>query len=194
MNHVKLIAFFCMMVMFVKAEPTPNIIDFSGGVITWSNVNPSLFYSLEWQSALDSSNQWNRSFRNLQDIQSTNLLMGAEVPMFFRVVGSTAELSTETVSASTPIIDEGYYQSTDLLAVESDLVSSNIKSGVTIFGITGSMTNSYDLGAGLGSTEQLPLDPAHGQEYFDTDLVLWVKFNSSNSKWETLTGVAIYEE
>ena len=44
-----------------------------------------------------------------------------------------------------------------------------------------------------GTSAQLPANPIHGQEMYDTDLEIWVKYNGNNLKWET-NGVAVYEE
>lgn len=102
-------------------------------------------------------------------------------------------ISTESLNTISTEVTEGYYEQADLTQVDTDLSPENIKAGVTVFGVTGTLEGSGNIDAKYGPTLQLPSSPFHGQEYYDTDLQLWVKFNEFNSKWETLTGVAIYE-
>ncbi len=49
----------------------------------------------------------------------------------------TGSMPIEKISDSTSTIYEGYYKETKLEKIDSDLNSDNIKSGVTIFGISG---------------------------------------------------------
>lgn len=47
---------------------------------------------------------------------------------------------TKTLSPANDTVNEGYYVATTLHAVDADLASANIKSGITIFGLTGPAT------------------------------------------------------
>jgi hypothetical protein len=47
-------------------------------------------------------------------------------------------MQTRTLSNASTTVNAGYYAATTLTAVDADLASSNIKSGVTIFGVAGS--------------------------------------------------------
>ena len=47
---------------------------------------------------------------------------------------------TKTLSDASTTVEAGYYAATDLVSVDSDLVVGNIKSGATIFGISGIST------------------------------------------------------
>jgi len=49
----------------------------------------------------------------------------------------TGTIATETLNASTTTVAAGNYAGTTLSAVDGDLVSDNIKSGITLFGVTG---------------------------------------------------------
>ena len=49
----------------------------------------------------------------------------------------------QTLDPSTDTVDAGYYLSATLSAVDTDLVPSNIKSGVTIFGKLGTYATGY---------------------------------------------------
>ena len=51
----------------------------------------------------------------------------------------TGTLPTQTLADSTTNIKAGYYTTTTLESVDSDFVNTNIKSGVNIFGITGTV-------------------------------------------------------
>ncbi|MCP3891500.1 MAG: hypothetical protein GY702_21930 [Desulfobulbaceae bacterium] len=60
----------------------------------------------------------------------------------------TGSLTTQILSETTTMMNGGYYEGTTLEAVDSDLAAENIKSGVTIFGVTGS---SIGTGSSSGS-------------------------------------------
>jgi hypothetical protein len=49
----------------------------------------------------------------------------------------TGNITTQTLSADNETVNAGYYNATTLSAVDGDLVTNNIKSGITIFGIDG---------------------------------------------------------
>ncbi len=50
-------------------------------------------------------------------------------------------LPTQTLSASSVNVQAGYYESTTLSTVDSDLVASNIKENVSLFGVTGTLAS-----------------------------------------------------
>jgi hypothetical protein len=52
-------------------------------------------------------------------------------------IGVTGTLQTQTLSDTTTAVSAGFYNATDLATVDSDLTTGNIKSGTTIFGVTG---------------------------------------------------------
>ncbi len=135
----------------VMAQATSDIIGFSNGQITWTNVDPALFYTVEWLPSLTQSN-WTGDYRSLQDLRSSSPTITAEVPMFLRIVGSSNALHSATLSPTTAAIAAGYYAATNLTQVDADLASGNIHSGVTLFGVTGKPevvdTTSGDAAAG----------------------------------------------
>jgi len=49
----------------------------------------------------------------------------------------TGTIATQTLSATNDTLAAGYYAATTLSAVDTDLVTGNIKSGTTIFGVAG---------------------------------------------------------
>jgi hypothetical protein len=52
-------------------------------------------------------------------------------------LGITGNIATRTLSSTSTDVSAGYYAATTLDAVDADLISGNIKSGVTLFGIDG---------------------------------------------------------
>jgi hypothetical protein len=52
----------------------------------------------------------------------------------------TGTLPTQSLSDANTTVNAGYYEATTLEAVDADLTASNIKSGVTLFGIDGTYT------------------------------------------------------
>ena len=119
------------------ADDSPDIRSFSNGQITWTNVNPNLYYTVEWKPTLTGTNSWTGSFRNLQDLQSSASIVTSTVPAFFRIVGSSNMAHTAELSSTTTVVNAGYYETTDLEQVETNLASGNIRAGVSIFGISG---------------------------------------------------------
>lgn len=53
---------------------------------------------------------------------------------------STGTMPVRTLSAASSTVDAGYYNATNLAAVDPDLAAGNISSGITLFGVTGSAT------------------------------------------------------
>ena len=62
-------------------------------------------------------------------------------------MGVTGNIATRTLSSSSKSVSAGYYAATTLDAVDSDLTSNNIKSGVNIFGVDGN-SNVVDTSSG----------------------------------------------
>lgn len=68
----------------------------------------------------------------------------------------TGSIATQTLSDTSATVSAGYYAATTLIAVDADLVTGNIKSGVTMFGVVGSAASGVPkTGAGniMGYTE-----------------------------------------
>ena len=65
----------------------------------------------------------------------------------------TGTVATKTLSATSTAVAAGYYAGTTLDAVDTDLAAGNIKSGVTIFGVTGTLASVQTL-AQPGKTGQ----------------------------------------
>lgn len=59
----------------------------------------------------------------------------------------TGTMPTRTLSAESTAVEAGYYEESDLRAVDGDLASGNIRSGVTIFVVEG----TFESGSGGGS-------------------------------------------
>lgn len=70
----------------------PVVASFQDGYLTWTNVDPSLYYTVESRPNLTGSNDWDGSYRAAQDIQSSEDTITAPVGVFYRVVGSTNPL------------------------------------------------------------------------------------------------------
>jgi hypothetical protein len=50
--------------------------------------------------------------------------------------------SPQSLSATTTVVNAGYYDATDLRVVESDLAAANIKKDVGVFGVTGTVVEA----------------------------------------------------
>lgn len=108
------------------------------GTLTWTNVDPALYYSVEWRPSLTGPNGWTGSYRSAQDVHSTNAIVTVPVPVFYRVVGTTNPAHTKTLAPGSVLVTEGYYAETNLTLVDPDLNSANLRAGATIFGVAGS--------------------------------------------------------
>jgi hypothetical protein len=64
----------------------------SNGMLAWTNSTTNLFYGIEWAPTLGTSNAWHSDYSGLFDICSTNPIITAAVPMFYRVRGSSNRL------------------------------------------------------------------------------------------------------
>ncbi|MDF7823028.1 hypothetical protein P4B35_03315 [Pontiellaceae bacterium B12227] len=140
----KTICLLCICIGLVgvnHANGSTNLVisDFSKGMLTWTNVNPDLYYTVQWRPSLTGSNDWTGSFRGLQDLQSTGNILTAPVPMFYRVVGTDAPAHTLSISSQSSSIPAGYYEASDLAFLEMDLTPANIKAGISIYGIQGNL-------------------------------------------------------
>jgi hypothetical protein len=60
-------------------------------------------------------------------------------------------IPTRTLSADSETLSAGYYNATTLSAVDTDLISNNIRSGISIFGISGN-SNVVNTSAGTAGT------------------------------------------
>ena len=61
----------------------------SNGQLTWSNTLPNASFRVEWSSSLTPQPEWNTSWSDLSDIVSAGELITVQVPMFYRVVGTS---------------------------------------------------------------------------------------------------------
>jgi hypothetical protein len=56
----------CLQLLLIGAlaQTTPDIVEYKDGSVTWTNTNPDLYYTIEWQSTLTNEN-WTGSYRDL---------------------------------------------------------------------------------------------------------------------------------
>ncbi|HSA01654.1 MAG TPA: DUF1566 domain-containing protein [Candidatus Paceibacterota bacterium] len=146
-----------------KADTNLEITAASGGYITWTNVDSNLYYTVEWRPDLLGPIDWNGSFRGCQDLRSSEPNLSVPVPVFFRIAGSTMPAHTRILSATSTSVEAGYYEAANLAAIDPDLVAVNIKSGITLFGVTGTLSGGATFPAPVprsGQTPTLPVNPA----------------------------------
>jgi hypothetical protein len=132
----------------------PEFTDLQNGYATWTNANTNLYYTLEHSSAMTNGSPWDGACREWQDLRSTSNVFTVPMGRFYRVVASSNPLHTATFSATSAAVMGGYYESTNLVAVDADLVSANLRSGVSIFGVTGTPT-VVNTASGNATTNQI---------------------------------------
>ena len=116
----------------------PEITDLQNGYVSWTNANPNLYYTLEHSPAMTNGSPWDGAGREWQDLRSTASVFTVPIGRFYRVVASSNPLHTARLSPTTTAVNAGYYETTNLAAVDADLVSANIRGGSALFGVTGS--------------------------------------------------------
>jgi hypothetical protein len=84
----------------------------------------------------------------------------------YQKVQNLAPQTLQTLSSNTAVVNGGYYAATNLTQVDADLVAGNIKTNVTIFGVTGTLStnagsSTYSTAVPkTGQTPTVPLNPA----------------------------------
>lgn len=69
-------------------------------------------------------------------------------------IAGTASVTLKALSALSKVVAEGYYAATTLDTVDADLAAGNIKTGVTVFGVTG----TYDTDANPAAAADIALN------------------------------------
>ena len=136
------------------------------GLLSWTNADPNLYYSVEWRPSLSSSNNWTGSYRGLQDINSSNQIVTVPVPMFFRLSGSATQMHTRTLNPDSATLREGYYAGTNLNAIDPDLDGAHIRLGITVFGVEGQLVP--------GGATATAADVAAGKTFFGFEQTNWL--------------------
>ena len=120
------------------ATQDPEFTDLQNGYVTWTNANTNLYYTLEHCSDMTNGSPWDGAGRAWQDLRSTAGIFTVPIGRFYRVVASSNPLHTARLSPTTTAVNAGFYEATNLAAVDADLASANLRSGVSLFGVTGS--------------------------------------------------------
>ena len=115
----------------------PELTDLQNGYVTWTNSNTNLYYTLDHCSDMTNGSPWDGAGRAWQDLRSTSGVFTVPIGRFYRVVASSNPLHTARLSPTTTAVNAGFYEATNLAAVDVDLGSANLRSGVSVFGITG---------------------------------------------------------
>ncbi len=96
---------------------SPDIVSFTGaGQLTWTNSNTNLFYDVQWAPLIDGTGTWRSSYVSLAGIKSSNETVTVQVPMFYRVCGSSnrtcfaAPVARTGQTVSFREGDDGYFQ------------------------------------------------------------------------------------
>ena len=120
------------------AAQDPELTDLQNGYVTWTNANTNRYYTLEHSPAVTNGSPWDGAGREWQDLRSTSSVFTVPIGRFYRVVASSNPLHTLRMSATSAVVAAGYYEATNLTAVDADLATANLRGGTTLFGVTGS--------------------------------------------------------
>ncbi|MFH0880957.1 MAG: hypothetical protein V2A34_14675 [Lentisphaerota bacterium] len=78
----------------------PSVVSSGNGKLTFTNINPTMEYRVDWASRPVPSNQFNQSFYNLKYIAPTgSTALTIEIPLYYRVV-ATEPLSNDIYRSS----------------------------------------------------------------------------------------------
>jgi hypothetical protein len=148
-----------MAACIATAETNLEITGFANGYLTWTNVDPSVYYTVEWRASLTGTNGWTGSYRGCQDLRSSNQTITVPAPAFYRVAGTTNPAHTRVLSAAGAVVEAGYYEATNLTQVATNLVAGNIRAGVNLFGLAGTLAAGSAYPAPIPKTGQTPTIP-----------------------------------
>lgn len=92
-----------------------------------------------WAGSLDPSAGPSPTMRTMDELYGNQTNMLAQLSLI---------ASPRSLSASTTTVAAGFYSATDLVTVDADLAAENIRDGITIFGIEGTVQSgaSYSVG------------------------------------------------
>ncbi len=121
-----------------QAQEPPDILHAGGGQITWTNVNPDLYYTVQWRSSL-TGGEWRSVYKDFRDLQSDEGTLTQSIPVFFRIVAHEAPEYLRYMSPTSHWMEAGYYPATNLALVDPNLKAENIRGGTTVFGISGTV-------------------------------------------------------
>jgi hypothetical protein len=86
---------------------------------------------------------------------------GRDVNIGFPSNVNSVSVAAATLANSSDTVAAGYYEATTLHDVDADLVTGNIKSGVTIFGIAGAATVQS-----IADANAVAADVANGKTFY----------------------------
>jgi hypothetical protein len=74
----------CLLAGTVTAQ---NITAIQGGILTFTNGNTNLYYTIEYRPNLTGAEEWDGSYRGLRDIKTSASTVSVPVGVFYRVSG-----------------------------------------------------------------------------------------------------------
>ncbi len=146
--------------VLAQADETPDILHAADGQITWTNVNPSLYYTVQWRRSL-TGGEWRSVYKDFRDLQSDEGTLTQSIPLFFRIVAHEAPEYLRYMTATSHWMEAGYYPSTNLALVDPNLKAENIRGGTTVFGINGTVLTAMG--------DATPEDVLDGRTFSNTE-------------------------
>ena len=136
-NLLGLAGFLCFESGPLAVAQNPEMTDLQNGYVTWTNADTNQYYTLEHCADMTNGSAWDGAGRAWQDLRSPAGVFTVPIGRFYRVVASSNPLHTARLSATSAVVQAGYYETTNLVAVDADLATANLRSGVSVFGVSG---------------------------------------------------------
>lgn len=133
-----------------------------------------------YDGAGDGTNRWCMATSTNSAVVD-DILLGKKA--WVNGVEITGTMPTQTLSAANDTVSAGYYAATTLSTVDTDLISANILSGKTIFGVAGNASAGYTYGSSDAS--QVLTSAGAGAGTFNADNLL-----TSNVRYGQTFGVS----
>lgn len=98
-----------------KAGLAQDVAEFKDGYLTFTNINPELYYRVEFKPNLTEMEEWDGDYRGLVNIRTNAMALKVPVGVFYRVVGSEQPAPSALVAkcgqtTSYRTGDDGMYQ------------------------------------------------------------------------------------
>ena len=180
-----------------------TLIDLTGDTVTAADVQTGKIFHLKDGSTTTGTNNWDAYTQDANATAAEILLNKTAYVNKNKVTGSMPNIGATTLTISTTndvTIPQGYHDGSGKASIDSTelnkLISNNIREGVTILGVTGTMSGSESVNATTAiatpQTSSQTFTPPTGYNYFSQFTVEAIPYvetdNAAGGKTATIAG------